>query len=455
MPDHYRFGGGASESTLNPIVLVLMLLAGIAILVLPRRQVIVPFLLIALLIPAEQTLVIGGLHLFVVRVAILFGLLRMLIERLTKGSPAKSNFNSIDKWLLCWALVRAVAAIALYADTAVAINQCAFLLDSLGGYFFLRFSIQNERNIVTATKTLAIVAMIAAIGMVAEQRTGTNMFGLIGGHYFTSIREGKLRSQGPFSHAILAGVFGATIAPLFIRLWSIGRNKMLAVSGFVAASVMVIASSSSTPFGAYLAGILSFFLWPLRAHMSWVRWGIVLVIAALAMVMKAPVWFLLAHIDLTGGSSSYHRAMLLDTCIRKFSQWWLFGTHDNQNWGWDMWDIQNQFVAESLRGGLMALIAIVMILSRSFSRVGTIRRMAEKDGHRAWIVWALGCILFSHVVAFVGADYYDQTRFWWYTSLAMVSASTMPTLRKKAAVTDAESSTHLEMPAIPHELICQ
>jgi len=36
------------------------------------------------------------------------------------------------------------------------------------------------------------------------------------------------------------------------------------------------------------------------------------------MVMKAPVWFAIAHIDLTAGSSGYHRAELIESVRQTF-----------------------------------------------------------------------------------------------------------------------------------------
>ena len=54
--------------------------------------------------------------------------------------------------------------------------------------------------------------------------------------------------------------------------------------------------------------------------------------------MKAPVWFLISHVDLVGGSSGYHHASVIDQFIRNFFDWWLVGTYDNGSWGWDMWD---------------------------------------------------------------------------------------------------------------------
>jgi hypothetical protein len=178
-----------------------------------------------------------------------------------------------------------------------------------------------------------------------------------------------------------------------------------------------------------------------------IRWGIVLGIGVLALVMKAPVWFLLAHIDLVGGSSSYHRAQLVDQCIRRFADWWLLGANNNQDWGWDMWDIQNEFVAEALRGGLAALVFFVLITTKAFSRIGIVRWSVRSNRHQEWLTWTLGAVLFAHVVAFVGADYFDQTRFWWYTSLAFVSATIAPSLTKRAegpAVESADSTWDYE-----------
>jgi hypothetical protein len=431
MTDHYRFGGGAAETMLSPIVLVAMLIAVVSILLLPRKFLVGPFLFIAFMVPSGQMLVVSGVHLYVVRIVILAGIIRLVAAKFaSKTSIFGGGFNTIDKLFLCWAISRSLAFMLLYGKMDAAVNQFGFLWDSLGGYFFLRFAIRNEEDISRTTKIFALMTMILAICMVYEQKSTTNVFGFIGGRLISEIRDGKLRSQGPFSHAILAGVFGATIMPLFLRLWLPKKDRLFAIAGIIGATTMVITSASSTPFGAYMAGVLGICLWPLRKHMRAIRWGIVFAIVGLALVMKAPVWFLLAHIDLVGGSSSYHRAQLVDQCIRRFGDWWLLGANNNQDWGWDMWDIQNEFVAEALRGGLAALILFILIIVKTFGRIGIARRSFQTNRRQEWLTWILGAIIFAHVIAFVGADYFDQTRFWWYTSLAFVSAATTPFLKK-------------------------
>src|SRR4029077_17857155 len=82
-PENLRFGGGASETVLHPIVLAAMLIAIVLIFVLPRKHVIWPFLLTAFLIPLGQSILLGGLHFFVIRIIILTVAVRMLASWFT------------------------------------------------------------------------------------------------------------------------------------------------------------------------------------------------------------------------------------------------------------------------------------------------------------------------------------------------------------------------------------
>ena len=128
----------------------------------------------------------------------------------------------------------------------------------------------------------------------------------------------------------------------------------------VAATVMTMASNSSTPLLAYLSGVFGLCMWPLRDAMRLIRWGIVLSLVFLHMIMKAPVWHLISRIDIAGGSSSYHRYALVDNCIRHFGDWWLLGVKYNGQWGWDMWDTANQYVALAQSSGLFPFVLFII-----------------------------------------------------------------------------------------------
>jgi hypothetical protein len=228
----------------------------------------------------------------------------------------------------------------------------------------------------------------------------------------------------------MAGTFAATLLPLFVLLWKKGRAKLPAAVGLVGCTLMTVTSNSSTPLLAYVAGIVAICMWPMRHYMRALRWSIVGALAVLAMTMKAPVWFVIAHIDLTGGSSGYHRAKIIDVFITHFNDWWLIGTKDTINWGWDMWDTQNQFVNVGQTGGLLALALFLVAITRSFSRVGRARRIVSRKS-KEWMLWFLGSALFAQIVSFFGVNYFDQSRMGWFILLAMISAATAPLLKKR------------------------
>jgi hypothetical protein len=61
-----------------------------------------------------------------------------------------------------------------------------------------------------------------------------------------------------------------------------------------------------------------------------------------------------------------------------------------------------------------------------FSRIGTARKAVAGDSKKEWFFWIFGAALFSHVVAFFGISYFDQTRFVWFALLAMIATATAP-----------------------------
>jgi hypothetical protein len=433
-PENFRFGGGATETILHPIVLVAMLIAMALILLLPRKYIIWPVIGAVFLIPLGQEILISGLHFSVYRIIILTVVVRMLFS--TFSSPEGvfgDRLGTLDVVFVLWALLRAIAGVLVFSfNSGALVYQTAFLLDALGGYFVLRYLIRDEDDIYRTLRAFAAVSCVIAVCMVFERLLQVNVFGLLGGvRVSPEIRNGSVRSQGPFQHELLAGTFAATLLPLFFLLWKNGKSYVLAAIGVISATIMVLTSHSSTPVLAYGAGILAICAWPIRRHMRTVRWGLVAALIALNMVMKAPVWFIIQHIDVVGGSSGYHRAMLVNDFIVHFRDWWLMGTTENARWGFNMWDMCNQFVAEGQVGGLATFLCFLAMICICFSRIGTARKAVEGDREKEWYFWLFGATLFSHVVGFFGISYFDQTRFSWFALLAMIVTATAAYLPEK------------------------
>jgi len=426
-----------TESAVSPIALIALVLAAILIFLLPRKYAVIPILVIFFLVPLNQQIVIGPIHLFFYRILILVGMFRMLGASIgSDPNRLPGGFNSIDRAFFWCTICQALAAIFVLGIDAW-INQAGFLWDNLGGYFLLRLLIKDDEDIQRTTKCLVLITLVLAVCMIVEARTLHNVFVYLGGNPAPDMRDGRVRCQGSFAHALMAGAFGSTLLCLFLTLWKTGKSHALALTGIVGAAAVTWTSNSSTSLLSFAAGVLGLCLWPIRKSMRAVRWGIVLGLIALQLVMKAPIWFAIAHIDLTGSSSGYHRAALIDTFIRHFFDWWLIGIKDTSVWGWDMWDAQNEFVNVGDTGGLIALVLFIAMISRCFAKLGDARREAEVEKGDEWTLWLLGCALFSNIVAFFGVNYFDQTKFAWFALLAMISAATAPLLHA-SPVTSSE-----------------
>jgi hypothetical protein len=431
-----NFGGGYTDTMMHPAVGVAVVASIVFMLLLPRKYAVVPFLLALFLLPVGQQLYVGGVHLYVPRIIIPFGLARLAVAKLRSKTPIfTAGFNDLDKIFLCWAVFRATAVTLYYwGNTSAFTNQVAFLWDEMGGYFVLRFLIRDTEDIARVAKTFAAIAGVIGVTMLNESLRDQNVFGYLGSLPLTpAIREGKIRAQGPFEHALLAGSFAATVLPFFLWLWYSKKTRILAAVGVVGCTVMVLSSSSSTPLLAYLAVIIGICFWPLRRYMRVIRWVLVITIIACHLSMKAPVWFLIAHVDLVAGNSGYHRALLIDTFIRHFGDWWLIGTNHASTWGYEMDDLCNQWVAEGETGGFVTLVCFIMLVSRAFGKIGRARKFASRNRQREWLLWFLGVAMFSHCVAYFGISYFDQTKFAWLALLCTISVVTAPALTSSLA----------------------
>jgi hypothetical protein len=425
-PGVAAFGGGSSHSVLHPDVAIALTAVAVLLFVLPRKYVIVPLLLGLLITPAGQNLYFAGVHFYTYRILILLGCIRMLRSKFSSQGPLfPGGFGTLDKLFVVWASYRAVAGVLQFMQVGAIPNQLALLFDAIGGYFLFRFLIRSDEDIARALKALAIVAVVGAVSMMHEQRTVQNWFAELGGiRAVPEIRNERIRAQGFFQHALIAGSFGATMFPLFLWLSVRGKAIILGLLGAAASVVMVFAASTSTPIMALLGSILTICLWPIRKNMRLIRWGIVFVLMGLQMVMKVPFWFVIGHIDLSGGSTGWDRAMLIDNFLRHIGSWWFVGTHENVNWGWDMWDACNQFVAEGFAGGLVCFICFIAMFTLCFKKVGRARKAVSGRGKQEWLIWLFAAAIFAQAMAYFGIDYFDQSRFVWYLLLVMLGTTT-------------------------------
>ncbi len=196
-PANLRFGGGATETLLNPLVAVWLLIAIVLILTLPRKKVIVPFLLAFFTIPVGQVVLVGGLHFTALRILILAGLARRLtVGGSSSGGKFAGGFNAVDRVVVLWTVSALTVFSLQWMEMAALIKNLGDFVDTLGGYLVVRFLIPDGEAIRRTIKVLAVICAIQGVCMINEQITHMNVFGLLGGIPIgVTVRDGNIRSR--------------------------------------------------------------------------------------------------------------------------------------------------------------------------------------------------------------------------------------------------------------------
>src|SRR5277367_743430 len=174
MPQNYYFGG-AVDTFVTPLAILVLLLSIILLIALPRRYAVVAFLGGAMLLPYTLKLVIGPLHLFFFRLLLLAGGVRYLVRR-----DLRIRLTLLDKVFLAWAISNAVTFSLLWHDLSAFLNRCSFLYVTLGSYFLLRGLIRDKRDALLAIRVLAVLVTVIAPFMLMEHFTGHNPFAILG-----------------------------------------------------------------------------------------------------------------------------------------------------------------------------------------------------------------------------------------------------------------------------------
>jgi len=415
-------------SNISASSLAVTLCLGFLLLVLPRRYALAPMFIGGSYLTLGQYLLIGEWHFNLIRILIAFGFVRLLVRR----EIFSIKLNIIDKVLIAWLLVSSLLYVLISGDTYILNERLGGIYNTVGTYFFVRAVVRDFDGVLFTVKMLAIIITPLAIPFLVEYTMGRNPFSILDGvPEFTQIREGKLRCQGAFLHPILAGTFGATVVPMFVGLWGHSvYNRLLIISAILTGTFIVVASSSSGPFLAYFAAVIGLFCWNFKSHMRAIRWSIAILLLALHMIMNAPVWFLMSRIaDFTGGSGWY-RSALIDAAVSHFDEWWLIGTTYTVHWmptgiaaNPKMTDIVNHYVAQGVNGGLLSLTLFIWLISLCFMTTGLgARNESRYSSPERFMIWSLGCTVFSHAVSFFSVSYFDQMNIFWYSTIGMIAA---------------------------------
>lgn len=407
---------------MNLIGLVFTLVASAFLFSLPRHLAALPFLIGAAYMTLGQELDLG-VHLSVMRILVAVGMIRVL----SKGECIANGMNRVDIFLILWAIW--LIASSAWHTTDAWIFRAGIVWTDLGSYFLFRSLIKDWEDVRRIFKFLCVVLVPIAALMLVEKTIGKNFFAILGGvDEIPTFRNGHFRASGPFAHPILAGVVGATCFPMALYLWKSHRRH--ALLGFFAAGGIVFSSTSSGPIMMLLFILFCLALWKVRNHLHSIRWIVLMAVMVLDAIMKDPVYFLMARIDIAGGSTGYHRAQLIRSSIEHLNEWWLAGTDYTRHWmatgiyaNPNHTDMTNHLLQMGVWGGLPLMFLYIMVLVSGFAIVGKALRENESASveHR-FLIWTLGAILFGHVCNFFSISLFDQSVIFFYLILACIGA---------------------------------
>ncbi len=412
---------------MTPVFLIVVVILVIAQVVLPRRYGFLPLLIAACHLGNQE---IAG-EFTIVRILIVVGLLRAMAG----GFFVWSKECKLD---VVFAILGGLLILSAAGHNSEPFNpwiaHIGWVYNILGSYLYGRAYLTFREDFRRFVCLVPIVLIPLAAGLVVEKSTQLNSYFVFGSSSKISmIRDGKIRASGPFRHPILAGTVGAVSIP-FAAFLMLRRSKVLGACGLVACVAIVISSNSSGPLSATMISALGFLLWKRKHWLGFLRKAAVGVALLYWVVKGRGPWFLMASIDLTGGSTGWHRAHLIDQAYHYLGEWWLCGTDYTRHWmatgvSWspDHSDITNYYLHLGVLGGLPVMITFIMALVKGFSLIGTSLAVEEERADpddAILLLWCAGISLATHALSFVSISYFDQMYVPLYLLMAAIPGLT-------------------------------
>lgn len=418
-----------------------------------RRVALLAVVAGVLYITEVQTIQVGGFNFFAHRIIELVGFIRVVCRKEIRFK----GFYRIEKFIFL--LHAYVAVVYLLRSSEGQAYVIASNVDAILAYLVFRGLIADLDGFRWLLRKLLLLLVPYTILLLREAATGHNWFEIMGklaqdGHW---IRNGRPRCLGSFREPGLLGTLGASFLPLYIGLACDRATRKAGLLGIVISLLIVVVSNSGGPASCAIVAVAGWVAWRFRTRMQALRRSFVVIIGALAVVMKAPVWFLLARISAFTGGSGDHRAELIDRAVHFLPSWGFFGMRLELTKDWlpyynevtNSVDMTNWFIALGLNAGILAPIFLIVVIAMAFSRLGKameqLRLGAVTEPGAECLLWGLGVMLAVHVSNWLGIIYFDQFYMIWGLHLAAIVVASADIInRAQSAPAQTEDPAPIE-----------
>lgn len=402
------------------VVLVLVVLFS------PRRIALLGMMAGVLYLTQAQQVEVFGINLYAMRFMEMAGFIRVMVRR----EFSFGRLNKIDLVLLY--VYGFTTIVCCLREAHVQVDAIAMAVDTSFCYFTFRGLIGGIDDFRWFLRAFIILLAPYMLLVLVESKIDHNPFMVIGG-FDGSLwsRSGRPRCFGSFRQPDTLGMFAASFLPLYVGLACIARERKLGVFGAILCLAIVWAANSGGAASGAAMGLLGWLFWRIRTGMRMVRWGIVAMFVLAGLMMKAPIWYILAKASSVSGGDGWHRSYLIDVTWRHISQWWLAGMPVIQTADWFPYtvggtaDITNQYIAFGLMGGVGAIALFIVLLTRAYSGLGhamaAVRLQSQSPAETEFLLWGLGVMLTVHIANWFGIAYFDQMYVVWFMQLATIS----------------------------------
>ena len=373
----------------------------------PRKYLIWPVIMIACFISPAQRFAILGLDFHFLRAITLMLLVRILIFR---------DLKDVRLGKADLALTGLVAAIVLGTLARGGINPAMTtagkMIELFCLYFIGRALIRNLDDVRGMLLGVGLLAVPVGISFIVEQYTRYNFFSLFGGiPEMTVMRDGKLRSQGSFAHPIIAGVFWASFAPMFMAQIFAKQQGFMNICigwvGFIMCCICAFMTNSSTSIAGILVGLTGWCFYKFRNNLRmifWITMGFAFIIHMASTRGFHGVIF--TRISFISASTGYHRYMLFEGLFNNVPKWFFIGTN-NRMFNRSFIDVTNQYILIALDGGIIALVLQLSLIEMGFKAVGRALKASVKRADTL-LIFGVGVGYLVAIISFTAVSAYGE-----------------------------------------------
>lgn len=404
---------------MNSFSLVVFLVLVVLTLTLPRKLILLPIAIAVLHTPFLESISLGTIRIQFIQLIALATFIRAKIS-----STSNISLNATDKWLIATCIALVLPAVGRNDVIGTLVFNTKIATTYYFIYFAFRHSIETIDDFQRFSKMIAVISLPLALEMFLEQAAGHNYYSMFDSISASpQIRSGRLRANGPFSHAILAGTVGSIC--IFI-CQSISEKKWRNI-GTISCISIILSSASSGPIAGLLAGIFAIYMKRHRSIIRYLIYSSPFIYAALYIIMGRNPVYIIAYIDFTGSSTSWYRARLIDSAFQHIGEWWTCGTDYTRHWmatgvtnDPNNTDITSHYIAMGVTAGILPFSAFIGLILSGFRSMKKL--LSENDSIQFPREWAIGAALFSLSISITCVALFDNSMVLLFGILGTISS---------------------------------